>query len=103
MSDSTEPIVDEPAARGRVSAACVRREIVGVLAGTDAMTPARVREAVARALPATERPSIAAQLQVLRDGGYVTASERDSRLVTLTESGRLWAAAIAALPAGAGG
>lgn len=96
MTDPVDLTVDEPSPRGHVTAASVRREIIRTLAGGDAMTAAQLRQAVAQALPATERPSIAGQIRVLRDGGYVTAPPRDSRRLTLTAGGEHWAAALSA-------
>jgi hypothetical protein len=97
MTHPLDLTVDEPAVRGHVTAASVRREIIHALAGGGAMTPAQVRRAVAQALPSTERPSIVGQVRVLRDGGYVTAPPCDSRQLTLTAGGELRAAAITAL------
>lgn len=84
----------------RQSAAKVRREIVRVLAPDKVMTPTEIKQAVTLKLPTAERASIDAQIRVLRDGDYLTASDGNSRKLILTESGRRWSDGIEALAPG---
>ncbi len=87
----------DPFVPPRPSAATVRKGIIQTLASDGPLTARALESAVGRLLPATEKPSVEQQLQVLREGGYVEQRREQPPGLQLTDSGRRWWEGIQAL------
>lgn len=86
---------------GRPSAARVRKALIQALATSESATAKELEDEVGRLLPASERPSVQQQLQVLREGAYIIEAPDDRRRMVLSDAGRRWWNGIKALAPGA--